>query len=183
MRSQAGIANLSDREVFLAFTAGYVTDFRFSNVGAGGFGAQGLNNILDNLPDQPIEERMHRPDLDVEARLEASFDAHAIEHYLGSHVGTDRWWRLPLVRFRRGDEEIPFYPSIMETDGDEEALLVGESERLVGLVLDRIDGSRSANHIARELQVDFGGFDQQRHNTAMKLIHNLMTLKLVRANG
>ena len=50
-------------------TAGYVTDFRFINVGAGGFGAQGLNYISTIFPDEPIAEspmadagRRHTPD-------------------------------------------------------------------------------------------------------------------------
>jgi len=180
VRSPSSVANLSDRDVFLAFTAGYVTDFRFASVGAGGFGAQGLDNILDNLPDHPIEEKMHRPEMDAETPLVANFDGFELSHYFGSHVGTDRWWKLPCIVFERGEEHIPFYPSVMESEDLDEILLVDETESLAKRTLGYINGRSTASQIARALQSDFGGFDQKRHRAAMKLMHNLLTVGLLR---
>ena len=179
-RNPSAVANLSDREVFRTFTAGYVTDFRFINIGAGGFGAQGLNAIFDNLPDQPIAEKLHRPEMVVDQPLRPAFDGYELVAYYGSHVGTDRWWKLPSLTFHRGAERIPFYPSIMEAEEQPEALLVDVSEQLVTRVLAHLDGTRTASQVARALQIDFGGFDQKLHRCAMKFMHNLMTVGLVR---
>jgi clorobiocin biosynthesis protein Clo-hal len=181
-RNPSSVVNLSDREVFLAFTAGYVTDFRFFNIGAGGFGAQGLNYIFDNLPDQPIEEKLHRPDMDSDSPLLPRFERYELGAYYGSHVGTNRWWRLPSLTFESGGRSVPFYPSILESEENDEQLLVDLSERIVLCTLAHIDGKRSANQVARALQQDFGGFDQRVHRSAMKFMHNLMTVKLLEPN-
>ena len=178
-RDTVRVANLSKRDVILASTAGYVTDFRFFNIGAGGFGAQGLNSIFDNIPDEPIAERLHRPDMQVDSPLCPRFDGYELSTYLGSHVGTDRWWKLPAITFRRGEERIAFYPSIMESDDEDEVLLVDLSERLAARSLAYLDGTRSANQVARALQADFGGFDQKLHRAAMKFMHNLITIRLL----
>lgn len=180
-RHVSPVANLSDRQVFLAFTAGYVTDFRFNNIGAGGFGAQGLNYVFDNLPDEPIAEKLHRPEMDVDKSLLPTFERYELGAYYGSHVGTDRWWKLPSIRFQRGEESIPFYPSVMESEDQEEVLLVDVTQRVVSRTLAHLDGKRSAGEVARALQKDFGGFDQKVHHCAMKFIHNLLTVGLLRA--
>jgi halogenation protein CepH len=176
----SAVANLSDRQVFLTFTAGYVTDFRFINIGAGGFGAQGLNYIFDNIPDERIEDRLHRPEIVLDQPLLPTFDQYEFGAYYGSHVGTDRWWKLPSITFHRGEERIPFYPSIMESEDQEEVLLVDLSERLVSRTLAYLDTKRSASQVARALQKDFGGFDQKLHQCAMKFMHNLITVGLLR---
>jgi flavin-dependent dehydrogenase len=179
-RNPSAVANLSDQQVFLTFTAGYVTDFRFINIGAGGFGAQGLNYIFDNLPDEPIQDKLHRPEIELDRPLLPIFDGYEFGTYYGSHVGTDRWWKLPSITFHRGEERIPFYPSIMEAEDQEEVLLVDSSARLVSRTLAYLDGKRSASRVARALQQDFGGFDQKLHRCAMKFMHNLLTVGLLR---
>lgn len=182
-RNPSSVANLSDRQVFLTFTAGYVTDFRFINVGAGGFGAQGLNYIFDNLPNEPIADKLHRPDMILDAPLLPTFDAYEFGAYYGSHVGTNRWWKLPSIVFRRGDERIPFYPSIMESEDEEDVLLVDASERAVRRTLACVDGKRTASQVARALQAELGGFDQKLHRCAMKFMHNLLTVGLLRTES
>ncbi len=179
-RNLPAVANLSDRQVFLTFTAGYVTDFRFINIGAGGFGAQGLNYIFDHIPDEPIEEKLHRPEIVLDQPLRPTFDRYELGTYYGSHVGTDRWWKLPSITFHRGEEQIPFYPSIMESEDLEDVLLVDLTVRLVTRTLAYLDGGRSASQVARVLQQDFGGFDQKVHRSAMKFMHNLITVGLLR---
>ena len=180
-RNPSSVANLSDRQVFLTFTAGYVTDFRFINVGAGGFGAQGLNYIFDNLPDEPIADKLHRPNIILDSPLLTTFDGYEFGAYYGSHVGTDRWWKLPSLTFRRGAERVPFYPGIMESENEDDALLVDLSARVVEKTLGHLDGRRTASQVARALQSDFGGFDQKVHRYAMKFMHNLLTVGLLRA--
>jgi hypothetical protein len=182
-RNRSAVASLSDRQVFLAFTAGYVTDFRFANIGAGGFGAQGLNYIFDNIPDEPIEDRLHRPEIVLDRSLLPTFDRYELGAYYGSHVGTNRWWKLPLVTFYRGEERIPFYPSVMESEDREEVLLVDMSTRVVSRTLAYLDAKRSASQIARALHGDFGGFDQKLHRCAMKFMHNLLTVGLLRVEA
>jgi len=179
-RNPSAIADLSDRQVFLTFTAGYVTDFRFINVGAGGFGAQGLNYIFDNLPDEPIAEKLYRPTLAADTPLLPMYDGYEFGTYYGSHVGTNRWWQLPRIDFRRGDRRVPFYPSIMESESADDGLLVEPSERVARRTLAYLDGRRTANQVARALQGDFGGFDQKFHRCAMKFMHNLPTVDLLR---
>jgi hypothetical protein len=180
-RHASAVVDLSDREVFLAFTAGYVTDFRFNGIGAGGFGAQGLNYVFENVPDEPIDEKLHRPDMDVHQPLVPTFDRYELGEYLGSHVGTDRWWRLPSICFHRGAERIPFHPSVMESEDDDETLLVDLTRRVITATLRRLDGRTTAHQVARALQEELGGFDQKLHRCAMKLMHNLVTVGLLRA--
>jgi clorobiocin biosynthesis protein Clo-hal len=179
-RHDSSVANLSDRQVFLAFTAGYVTDFRFNSIGAGGFGAQGLNYVFDNLPDEPIDQKLHRRDTPLDQPLLPTFDRYDFGEYFGSHVGTDRWWRLPSICFHRGPERIPFYPSVMESENEDDGLLVDLTQRVVAVTLGYLDGQRTAAEITRALQSDFGGFDQKVHRCAMKLMHNLITVGLLR---
>jgi len=178
-RNRSAVANLSDRDVFRTFTAGYVTDFRFLNIGAGGFGEQGLNYIFDNIPDGPIKEKLHRPEIQLNEALVPTFDRYEFGSYYGSHVGTNRWWKLPSITFHRGDERIPFFPSIMESEEEEEVLLADLSRRLVSRTLAYLDGKRTASEVARALQTDFGGFDQKLHRCAMKFMHNLITVGLL----
>ncbi len=182
-RDLSAVANLSDREVFLTFTAGYVTDFRFNNIGAGGFGAQGLNYVFDNLPDVPIDEKLHRPEMVIDRPLRPAFDRWELGAYYGSHVGTDRWWRLPALAFHRGAERIAFYPSVMESEDREEVLLVDQTTQLVSRCLAHLDGTRTADQVARALQTDFGGFEQKLHRSAMKFMHNLLTVGLLRMSA
>jgi flavin-dependent dehydrogenase len=182
-RDLSAVANLSDREVFLTFTAGYVTDFRFNNIGAGGFGAQGLNYVFDNIPDAPIEEKLHRPEMVIDQPLRPTFDRYEIGAYYGSHVGTDRWWRLPSVTFHRGSERIPFHPSIMESEEREEILLVDKSIEVVSRSLTHLDGTRTASQVARSVGTELGGFDQKLHRYAMKFMHNLLTIGLLRVKA
>jgi flavin-dependent dehydrogenase len=179
-RHASSVTNLSDREVFLAFTAGYVTDFRFNSIGAGGFGAQGLNYVFDNVPDEPIDQKLHRADMPLGQPLVPSFDRYDFDEYFGSHVGTDRWWRLPSICFHRGAQRIPFHPSVMESERDDEALLVDATRRVVALTLGHLDGKRTAHEVARALQGDLGGFDQKMHRCAMKFMHDLITVGLLR---
>ncbi len=180
-RHAPAVVDLSDRQVFLAFTAGYVTDFRFNNIGAGGFGAHGLNYVFDNVPDEPIDEKLHRPEMDVDQPLVPRFERYELGEYLGSHVGTDRWWRLPSICFHRGAERIPFHPSVMESEDDDEGLLVDLTQRVIAVTLRYLDGKRTAQQVARALQEDVGGFDQKVHRCAMKLMHDLATVGLLRA--
>lgn len=178
-RNQSSVANLSGQDVFRNFTAGYVTDFRFFNIGAGGFGEYGLNYIFDNVPDEPIEDKLYRQDIVVTKPMIPRFQGYEFASYYGSHVGTNRWWKLPYLIFRRDDEQIPFYPSIMESEEEEEVLLVDLSARVTERTLAYLDGRRTANEVARALQPDFGGFDQKIHRHAMKLMDNLLTVGLL----
>ena len=178
-RNQSSVASITDREAFLTFTAGYVTDFRFFNIGAGGFGAYGLNSIFDHVPDEPIEQKLQRRDIELDLPLRPAFDRYVFGSYFGSHVGTNRWWELPSISFECGARTIPFYPSIMESETEPETLLVEHSRRVVELTLQYVDGSNSPRQIGRLLQSDFGGFDQATHRGAMKFIHNLLTVGLL----
>lgn len=182
-RNPSAVANLSDRQVFLTFTAGYVTDFRFINIGAGGFGEEGLSYLMDYLPDEPAAEKPHLPNMTVDAPLIPTYEGYEVGAYYGSHVGTDRWWKLPSLIFRRAGEPVSFYPSIMESEEKDDTLLVDASERIVLQVLDHVDGTRTANQIARGLQRTIGAFDQKVHRYAMKLINNLLTVGLLRLAG
>jgi hypothetical protein len=46
-----------------------------------------------------------------------------------------------------------------------------------------LDGTRTADQVARALQADFGGFDQKLHRSAMKFMHNLLTVGLLRTSA
>ena len=67
----------------------------------------------------------------------------------------------------------------MESEDENEVLLVDLSERLAARTLGYLNGKRSANQVARALQSDFGGFDQKLHRAAMKFMHNLITIRLL----
>jgi hypothetical protein len=71
----------------------------------------------------------------------------------------------------------------MESEDEEESLLVDLSTRVTERTLALLDGNRTANEVARALQPDFGGFHQKIHRHAMKLMDNLLTVGLLQIAG
>jgi flavin-dependent dehydrogenase len=90
----SGEISTTDTESFMTFAAGYLTDFRFVNLGIG-FGDEGLRTAIDGLENQAPR----RPASNQDARYRRAFDRAEVGAYLATDVDTDRWHRLPLVRF------------------------------------------------------------------------------------
>src|SRR5205085_1537579 len=95
---------------------------------------------LSRQGDGVVRAPAHRPTLAADTPLMPTYDRYEFGTYYGSHVGTDRWWRLPSIEFHRGERRVPFYPSIMESEADDDALLVEASERIVRRTLAYLDG-------------------------------------------
>jgi flavin-dependent dehydrogenase len=114
-RGSSQLAAGDDIGAFMTFAAGYLSDFRFVNLGIA-FGDEGLAACIDGLENRAGASDWLRRGLDRERRFRRAFDAVSVEPYLATDVDSDRWWRLPALRFgdrlyrppilRRSDEEI-----------------------------------------------------------------------------
>jgi hypothetical protein len=65
-----------------------------------GLGRDGLSRSIDGVENRPgAADRLRRSVADRTVRYRPSYDRAEVEPYMATAVDTERWWRLPLVRF------------------------------------------------------------------------------------
>jgi flavin-dependent dehydrogenase len=136
-----------DLSAFMTFAAGYLTDFRFVNLGCA-FGDSGLARCVDGLEQRPgAGDRLRRVIDDRTLRLRRRFDRVTVAPYAATDLATDRWWRLPEARFSGPEGERVYRPAIEPEQREEvwTVLTLRVLERLLGLC----DGTRDVDEVVR----------------------------------
>lgn len=129
----------------MTFAAGYLTDARFVLLGCG-FGSQGLLVTLDAFEGTGAGDRLRRALPDRSVRFRRVFEAVEPEAYLSTDVDSDRWWRLPALRFRLGGEERVYRPPVFAVDRE---AWIPKTLRIIEQVLLRADGTRDVDQLVR----------------------------------
>jgi flavin-dependent dehydrogenase len=148
-QSARGAAELATDDVqsFMTFAAGYLSDFRFVNIGIA-FGDEGLAQIIDGMENRPGTAAAllrHLPDRGL--RYRRAFERAAAEPYLATDVDSDRWWRLPAVRFFGAFGERLYRPPLrIEHRGDAEIV---RALRVIERLTAACDGRRTVEQAVR----------------------------------
>lgn len=142
-----------DAQSFMTFAAGFLTDYRFVNIGFG-YGDEGVGGALDYLEQRPVfGDRLRRVVQDRSAHLHRRFERVDVEAYLATDIDTNRWWRLPLVRFTTATGEQTYRPPILAArHGD---AWVGVALRAIERLLHACDGTMSVEQLVRRTRDSF----------------------------
>jgi flavin-dependent dehydrogenase len=120
-----------DASSFMTFAAGFLTDYRFVNVGCG-FGDKGLADSVEGIEGTAAGGlRLDLPDRTV--RFRRTFDRVEVAPYLVTDIDTSRWWRLPNIRFYGPQGDQTYRPPIQPESHSKEWVLtcVRAIERLI----------------------------------------------------
>jgi hypothetical protein len=152
----------------MTFAAGYLTDFRFVNLGCS-FGERGLAITLEGLEDKKDVGKALSGELsDRRVRFKCAFDRLDVEPYLVSQVDTDRWWRLPAVRFFAAGGEKVYRPPVPLAQREE--VWTKLTLRVLERLLRNCDGKRGIDDVVRATR---DAFDPAHHKDIQQLC-NLM---------
>jgi flavin-dependent dehydrogenase len=176
----ASAVDTDDARSFMTFAAGYLADFRFVNLGIA-FGDQGLSKTFGGITGSVAAgDRLRRELPDRGARYRRAFDRVEVEPYVATDVDSDRWWRLPAVRFLGDFGERLYRPPVpREERGERPITLV---LRIVERVLAACDGTRSVDHVVRDACRSFQGAEEPRVRSLANLVlSDMVLLDLVRA--
>jgi flavin-dependent dehydrogenase len=169
--SARGASQLAGDDVsaFMTFAAGYLADFRFVNVGIA-FGDEGLAACIDGLEagaSSQLRRELHR-----ERRYKRAFTRASVEPYLATDVDSDRWWRLPALRF---DDRL-YRPPILRRGDDE----IVQALRIIERLTAACSGDRTLEQAIRAVAGSFPRQDEQEIlRFAKAVLTDLISLKVL----
>jgi flavin-dependent dehydrogenase len=132
-----------DTQAFMTFAAGYLSDFRFVNLGIA-FGDEGLAQCIDGVTGGG-GERVRRRLPERSLRYRRTWERVSVEAYLATDADSDRWWRLPAIRYAGPFGEKLYRPPIRQRD--DEAIV--RALRVLERLGQACDGSRSLDQAVR----------------------------------
>jgi flavin-dependent dehydrogenase len=114
--------SVDDSSSFMTFAAGFLTDYRFVNIGCG-FGDKGLADTVEGIDGTGARGlRLDLPDRSI--RLRRTFDRVDISPYLATDIGSNRWWRLPNIRFFGAGGDQTYRPPIQAQESSKNWVLL-----------------------------------------------------------
>jgi hypothetical protein len=138
----------------MTFAAGFLTDYRFVNVGCG-FGDEGLGYSLNSLEYKDVGgARLRREIQDRSLCLRRKFERVEVFAYLATDIDTNRWWRLPAIRFFASTGEQIYRPPILPEHHTKE--WVSQCVRVIERLLRACDGTVSVEQVVRSTRDSFG---------------------------
>ncbi|MBK7859932.1 MAG: tryptophan 7-halogenase [Archangiaceae bacterium] len=159
---------------FMTFAAGFLTDFRFVNLGVG-YGDRGLQVMVDQLGGD--KDAVTREVLDRRARPRSLVSGAAVEAYLTTDVDSDRWWRLPELVLQGSFGERRYRPPVPMADREGGA--VSRTLKLVEAVLAACDGQRDVDAVVRQARDRLGAAGSRENQQLANLV--LSDLRLLGA--
>ncbi len=129
-----------DTSSFMTFAAGFLSDFRFVNVGCG-FGDKGLGLSVDGVEGTSVGHKLHLELRQRSIRLRSKIKRMDTSAYLATDIGTDRWWRLPVIHLHGEQGEDTYRPPVLGKPHSDE--WVTTCLRAIERVLRCCDGSMS----------------------------------------
>lgn len=109
-RGVRGAAGMDDVTAFMHLVAGYLTDQRFTHVGVG-FGTAGMSVVAGGMSGKDVSAAAYG-EVDEALPVHRAWDTCQPDWYLGTFVETDRWWRLPMLRFTCEGKEHIYRPGV-----------------------------------------------------------------------
>jgi clorobiocin biosynthesis protein Clo-hal len=109
-RGARGAEGMDDVTAFMHLVAGYLTDFRFTHIGVG-FGTAGMSVVVGGMSGSEVR-RAAWGEVDPSRRMKRAWDRLECDWYLGTLVESDRWWKLPMLRFHQGDTAQVYRPRV-----------------------------------------------------------------------
>lgn len=168
----AGFGGKDGVEAFMALASGYFSDFRLEQIGPG-LGQGGFEVCLDGLFGQKgMGQLAFGHDRSRNRAVEPAFEAASATHYLGTFIESDRWWRLPAVRFKTSDGERLYRVPVVQ--GDDGRPRSGLAMRQLAALLDEVDGERGFNDIVDAASRIVGGRDQLARSASQLLSLRLL---------
>ena len=147
-----------DTSSFMTFAAGYLTDFRFINIGVG-WGDEGLAVSINNVERSSVGSglRLELPDRSI--RLRRCYESMSVDGYLATDIGTDRWWRLPVIHFASAAGAQIYRPPVLAAQHSD--AWVSTALRAIERVLRACDGKTSISDVVDRTVATFAD-DQSR---------------------
>jgi flavin-dependent dehydrogenase len=151
-RGARGAGEETDTRAFMTFAGGFLTDYRFVHFGCG-IGDRGIGGYIEGIEGRASDVQVIRELRDRGAcyrRADAGVDVGA---YLATDVASDRWWRLPEIRFRFADRERIYRPPVPLRD--RESFAITATLRVIDRVLGACDGTHTVEDVIRSTRDAF----------------------------
>ncbi|MEM9196178.1 MAG: hypothetical protein AAGF12_43840, partial [Myxococcota bacterium] len=132
----------ADLDAFMRFVAGRAHDFRFRRLGSG-FGSRAFAVCMNGL--EPSADTVAVTEPDRNRTVLGGFDEVSFRTYLGTSDDDDRFYELPMLRFRRGNDIFDYRPRVDRAWAEPS----GRYRKRMGQLLDLIDGQRSLGELTR----------------------------------
>jgi flavin-dependent dehydrogenase len=149
----------NDSASFMTFAAGFLSDFRFVNVGCG-FGDKGLGVSMDGVDGTSVGHKLNLELRERSIRLRSKIRRMDTSAYLATDIGTDRWWRLPIIHLHGEWGEDMYRPPVLGRPHSDE--WVTTCLRAIERVLRCCDGSMSLERAVTRTVASFPRDDQQQ---------------------
>lgn len=168
-----GAVALSDRETFVKLLSGYLADFRFVNVGAGGFGREGISDCYEGVTGDAVASEFRTPQLENrELLLRRTVQIQETEWYLATDVDANRWRRLPVFHLQADEETLRYRPPVHQEEQEEDRLQ--QLVALIHAILDEADGKTSIEQVIRSARRRCG--EMSDHWLEQKVNHTVVDL-------
>ncbi len=151
---------------FMTFAAGFLTDFRFVNLGVG-YGDRGLQIMADQQPGG-AGQQVARELLDRSALPRSQVKSASVESYWSTDVESERWWRLPEVRLQCEATERRYRPPVPLAEREERG--IQRTLSLVSHVIAACDGRRSVDDVVRYARDRLGAQQASENQQLANLI-------------
>jgi flavin-dependent dehydrogenase len=169
----------TDTRAFMTFAAGFLTDYRFVNFGCG-FGDSGIVDAIEGIEGSAPSVAVRREIPDREACLSVRHESVEVGAYLATDVESDRWWRLPEIRFRlAGGTARTYRPPVPLVE--RETFWLSATLRIVDRLLRACDGRTTVDHAVRATR---DGFEPGRRRDVQRLANLILSdLRLLEVVG
>lgn len=177
-RQARGAEGMDDISAFISLVAGRLTDFRFRFVGLGGFESKGVADVGAGAYDTNLDKQVFGL-ADRSCSVARAWDRCERDWYLGTYVESNRWWRLPMVRFFRGDTAIEYRPRVhFLPSGDPD---IEQSVRVVDALLAAVETSEIVADLEWEVRrrETAGEVNTALAQLGDEVIQDLMRLELL----
>ncbi|MDC3960143.1 NAD(P)/FAD-dependent oxidoreductase [Polyangium jinanense] len=169
--------NRDDVSAFMTFAAGFLTDFRFVHLGCA-FGDRGLAISLDGLENRSAAgDPLRRELLDRSLRPHSRVERAEVSAYVATDVDSDRFWRLPELRFFGAFGERVYRPPV-PLEGREERG-IQRTLQIVERTLSSCNGERTVDDVVRRVRDSFDRKDAEAIQKLANLV--LSDLRLLDA--
>lgn len=176
-RGVRGAHDMDDVTAFMHLVAGYLTDLRFLHVGVG-FGTAGMSVVAGGMAGKDVSSTAFG-EMDANLPVRRAWDRCQPDWYLGTFVESDRWWRLPMLRFTRDGKEQLYRPRV--ACGPSGAPEVGRTVAALESVLASTEATGAFGDIVGDLRRR--GLAGELGVLATGVVQDLVRMKLLVSGG
>ncbi|MEP7125285.1 MAG: NAD(P)/FAD-dependent oxidoreductase [Byssovorax sp.] len=172
-RGVRGATGMDDVTAFMHLVAGYLTDQRFTHVGVG-FGTAGMSVVAGGMSGKDVTAAAYG-EVDDALPVLRAWDRCQPDWYLGTFVETNRWWRLPMLRFTSDGKERIYRPTVhRDASGAPD---VGPTVAAIESVLSTLEATSAFGDLAGDIRRR--GQGKELGTLARAVVQDLVRLKLL----